>query len=104
MEVKCSSIKALLFNNRPEHVKAQGSTLDAGDVHCAQEFVPDQTCVALSRVTNVASIEVMNFKRNYLLPLHEKMKIITTSDASKVVLEQGLSCCKSKILDDKMFM
>ena len=51
--------------------KAPGLTLDAVVVHYAQEFVADQTYVALSRVRNESSLQVINFKRRILIPPSE---------------------------------
>ena len=83
--------------------KAQGLTLNAAVVHCAQEFVPGQSYVALSRVRNEASIQVINFKSRFLIPLPATVKTVTPYDASEIVLEQTFSCCKNKELDPEVF-
>ena len=83
--------------------KAQGLTLNAAVVHCVQEFVPGQTYVALSRVRNEASLQVINFKSRFLIPLPAKLKTVTADDGSEIVLEQTFSCCTNKELDPKMF-
>ena len=83
--------------------KAQGLTLNAAVVHCAQEFVPGQTYVALSQVRNEASLQVINFKSRFLIPLPEKLKTVTAGDANELVLDGIFSCCKNKELDCEMF-
>ena len=84
--------------------KAQGLTLNRVIVHCSQEFVPNQTYVALSRVRNEASLQVINFQPRFLLRLPEKLKTgnITNDSCDKLFQGQvdGFQCCRSKTLED----
>ena len=82
--------------------KAQGLTLGAAVVHCAQEFVSDQTYVALSRVRKETSLQVLNFKRRFLIQPPEKLKTMTASNDSDVMFDQAFSCCRKKELGDEM--
>lgn len=81
--------------------KAQGLTLDTAVVHCAQEFVPDQTYVALSRVRKEASLQVLNFKRMFLIPPPEKLKTVMANE-SDAVFDQEFLCCRKKELGEEM--
>ena len=66
--------------------KAQGLTLNRVIVHCSQEFVPNQTYVALSRVRNEAGLQVINFQPRFLLPL----QLFESNTGAKVNLENVL--------------
>ena len=37
-------------------------------VHCSQEFIPGQTYIALSRVRREATLQVIGFRKRFLLP------------------------------------
>lgn len=80
--------------------KAQGLTMDSVVVHCAQEFVSGQTYVALSRVKEESSLQVIGFRCQFLLPVPEEL--LTISDTS-CDTDPSLHCCRHVNLDDSFF-
>jgi ATP-dependent exoDNAse (exonuclease V) alpha subunit len=47
---------------------SQSLTLDSIVVHCAQEFVPGQTYIAISGVRSEENLQIIGFQRKFLLP------------------------------------
>ena len=81
--------------------KAQGLTLPNVVIHCSQEFVPGQTYVALSRVTQESSLQVIGFQRRFLLPPPSELKYLVTEE--NVVPHSDHTCCKNIVLEDTVF-
>ena len=86
--------------------KAQGLTIDKiVVVHCSQEFIPGQTYVALSRVRREATLQVIGFRKRFLLsPPSTLSNIISSSEtASTNFPESGFKCCKNHEIDQDVF-
>ena len=72
--------------------KAQSLTLNATVVHCSQEFVPGQTYVALSRVRGEDSLQVVDFRRKFLLiPAELQSLAVDQHDP-----DPDFHCCKNQ--------
>jgi hypothetical protein len=70
--------------------KAQSLTLDAAVVHCSLEFVSGQTYVALSRVREEASLQVIGFQRKFLLPVPTELLSLSVSQRDT---DPTFHCC-----------
>lgn len=81
--------------------KSQSLTLNSAVIHCSPEFVPGQTYVALSRVTKEASLQVLGFRRSYLLPPSYELLSLVTNQMGKV--DANLSCCTAMHLNENWF-
>ena len=80
--------------------KAQSLTMDAIVVHCSQEFVSAQTYVALSRVREEGALQVIGFKRKFLLPLPTELLSLANDQCNP---NPTLHCCRNICLDDRFF-
>jgi hypothetical protein len=80
--------------------KSQSLTLDSIVVHCAQEFVPGQTYVAISRVRSEDYLQVIGFQRKFLLPPPVELSTMATFCVDP---DETLSCCRNQPLDDSFF-
>ena len=80
--------------------KSQGLTLHHIVVHCAQEFVPGQTYVALSRVRSEQGLQIIGFQRKFLLPPPVGLESMATSCADT---DEQFSCCRNGHLNDSFF-
>ena len=86
--------------------KAQGLTIEnIVVVHCSQEFIPGQTYVALSRVKREATLQVVGFRRRFLLPPPSTLSNIISSseETANDFLEPGFNCCKNYVIDQVIF-
>ena len=81
--------------------KGQSLTLDEVVVHCSQEFVPGQTYVALSRVKQESSLQVIGFQRKFLLPPPTKLGRLDTAREGNPVPDY--TCCKFRVFDETFF-
>ena len=81
--------------------KAQSTTLENVVVHCSQEFVPGQTYVALSRVTREASLQVLDFRRSFLLPPPLELSDFESNNMG--TLDEQFGCCNGMHLADNLF-
>ena len=52
--------------------KSQGMTLNSVMVHCTCEFVPGQTYVALSRIKKDDGLQVIGFRKSFLMPMPDE--------------------------------
>ena len=73
--------------------KAQSLTLNATVVHCSQEFVPGQTYVALSRVRGEDSLQVVDFRRKFLLPIPAELQSLAVDQHDP---DPDFHCCKNQ--------
>ena len=81
--------------------KAQSTTLESVVVHCSQEFVPGQTYVALSRVTREESLQVLDFRKSFLLPPPSEL---TNFEANKMGnIDEHFGCCNGMHLKEDLF-
>ena len=62
-------------------------------VHCSQEFIPGQTYVALSRVRREATLQVIGFRKRFLLPAPASLSDISSCPTE--VLMPSFHCCKA---------
>ena len=77
--------------------KARSLTMDAIVVHCSQEFVSGQTYVALSRVREECALQVIGFKRKFLLPVPTELLSLAKNQC---IPNPTLHCCRNIHLDD----
>ena len=80
--------------------KSQSLTLESIVVHCAQEFVPGQTYVAVSRVRSEKNLQIIGFQRRFLLPPPVELANMVTFCVDP---DETLSCCRNHHLDDSFF-
>ena len=80
--------------------KVQSLNLDAAVVHCFQEFVSGQTYVALSRVKEEAVLQVIGFRRNFLLPVPAELLSLCNSTREA---DPTVGCCRNHNFDDSFF-
>lgn len=80
--------------------KSQSLTLDSVVLHCAQEFVPGQTYVAMSRVKSSSNIQVINFHRRFLLPQPPELVNLACECIEPA---ESYSCCRYQPLDKSYF-
>ena len=80
--------------------KAQSLTMDAIVVHCSQEFVSRQRYVALSRVREDCALQVIGFKRKFLLPVPTELLSLANDQCNP---NPTLHCCRNIHLDDSFF-
>ena len=73
--------------------KAQNLTLNATVVHCSQEFVPGQTYVALSRVRGEDSLQLVDFRRKFLLPIPPELQSVAVDQHDP---DPDFHCCKNQ--------
>ena len=86
--------------------KAQGLTIEnILVVHCSREFIPGQTYVALSRVKREAALQVIGFRKRFLLPPPSTLSNIISSpeNATTSFSELGFECCKNHEIDAVVF-
>ncbi|CAB3986730.1 ATP-dependent DNA helicase PIF1 [Paramuricea clavata] len=81
--------------------KSQSLTLDSAVIHCSPEFVPGQTYVALSRVTTEATLQVLGFRRSYLLPPPYELLSLVTNQMGDV--DANVGCCTAMHLEENWF-
>ena len=81
--------------------KAQSTTLESVVVHCSQEFVSGQTYVALSRVTREESLQVLGFRRSFLLPPPPELSDFESNKMG--TLDEHFGCCNGMHLDENLF-
>ena len=74
--------------------KSQGLTLDSIVV---QEFVSDQTYVAVSRVRSEENLQVIGFQRKFLLPPPVEL---VNMDTSYLDHDESYTCCRHRRLAD----
>ncbi|KXJ08430.1 ATP-dependent DNA helicase PIF1 [Exaiptasia diaphana] len=75
--------------------RSQGLTLPAAAVHCTKEFVPGLIYVALSRVKKAECLQVLNFRKNQLLP--PDSECVNVCQHNSPLLE-SLQCCRNDFL------
>ncbi|XP_028415618.1 ATP-dependent DNA helicase PIF1-like [Dendronephthya gigantea] len=80
--------------------KAQGLTIDRAVVHCSQEFVTGLTYVAISRVREESALQVIGFRRKFLLPLPNALSSLLENNSDPNLTFQ---CCGNVQLDDCLF-
>ena len=80
--------------------KAQSLNMDAAVVHCSQEFAGGQTYVALSRVREEAALQVIGFRRKFLLPVPAELLSLCNSTRET---DSTVGCCRNHNLDDSFF-
>lgn len=80
--------------------KSQSLTLESIVVHCAQEFVPGQTYVAVSRVRSEKNLQIIGFQRRFLLPPPDELANMVTFCVDP---DETLSCCRNHHLDHSFF-
>ena len=80
--------------------KAQSLKMEAAVVHCSQEFMSGQTYVALFQVREEAALQVIGFRRKFLLPVPAELlsSCIGTREADPTV-----GCCRNHNIDDNFF-
>ena len=80
--------------------KAQNLKMEAAVVHCSQEFMSGQTYVALSRVREEAALQVIGFRRKFLLPVPAELlsSCISTREGDPTA-----GCCSNHSIDDSFF-
>ena len=76
-------------------------TLNSVVLHCAQEFVPGQTYVAMSRVKLSSNIQVNNFQRRFLLPPPSELINLACECLEPA---ESYSCCRYQPLDKSYFV
>ena len=76
--------------------KAQGLTIDKTVVvHCSREFIADQTYVALSRVKREATLQILGFRKRFLLsPPSTLSNIISSCEGEEKTTK--FPCCKNR--------
>ncbi|CAB4005421.1 ATP-dependent DNA helicase PIF1 [Paramuricea clavata] len=78
--------------------KSQSLTIDRTVVvHCSQEFIPGQTYVALPRVKREATLQVIGFRKRFLLPSPPSLSDIITCPSENV--KPAFECCKNLAID-----
>lgn len=74
--------------------KAQSLTLDSVIVHCSQEFVPFQTYVAISRAKKESHLQILGFRKKFLLRPPPDLSHLVVNDAG--VTDENFVCCKGR--------
>ena len=69
-------------------------------IYCAQEFVPGQTYVAVSRVRSEKNLQITGFQRRFLLPPPVELANMVTFCVDP---DETLLCCRKHPLDDSFF-
>lgn len=82
--------------------KSQGMTLDGAVVHCSKEFVPGQTYVAMSRVKKEDQLQVVGFRKSFLLPLPKELLNFDPSHCTMFLENQ--TCCRNQIIGENGFL
>ena len=59
--------------------KSQGMTLNSVMVHCTCEFVPGQTYVALSRIKKDDGLQVIGFRKSFLMPMPDELMLFNAN-------------------------
>ena len=81
--------------------KAQGLTLDAVVVHCANEFVAGLIYVSSFKVRSASHIQMLNFKPTQLIKQpQEVIDMCSTSLGNPV---EDLTCCRFKKMEEDFF-
>ncbi|CAB4013355.1 ATP-dependent DNA helicase PIF1 [Paramuricea clavata] len=82
--------------------KSQGMTLDSAVVHCTREFVPGQTYVAVSRMKKDDDLQVIGFRKSFLLPIPDELVSFDSTYCAPFLENQ--KCCKNQVLDGNAFL
>ena len=82
--------------------KSQGMTLNSVVVHCTCEFVPGQTYVALSRIKKDDGLQVIGFRKSFLMPMPDELMLFDATYCASFLKKQ--ECCKNQVLDNNAFL
>ena len=77
-------------------------TLNSAVVHCTREFVPGQTYVALSRIKKDDGLQVIGFRKSFLMPMPDELMLFNATYCASFLEKQ--ECCKNQVLDNNTFL